>query len=107
MKSWGTQTPSWAPEMKSTGEVLGIGKTLAEAMFKGLTASGMKLPASHEIQGSGVLISVEDSDYQEVMALARRFYELGLKLYATTGTAKAIASLGLSVTALPQRHREQ
>ena len=89
------------PEMKSTGEVLGIGKTLAEAMFKGLTASGMKLPASHEIQGSGVLISVEDSDYQEVMALARRFYELGLKLYATTGTAKAIASLGLSVTALP------
>ena len=89
------------PEMKSTGEVLGIGKTLAEAMFKGLTASGMKLPASHEIMGSGVLISVEDSDYQEVMALARRFYELGLKLYATTGTAKAIASLGLSVTALP------
>ncbi len=89
------------PEMKSTGEVLGIGKTLAEAMFKGLTASGMKLPSSHEILGSGVLISVEDSDYQEVMALARRFYELGLKLYATTGTAQAIASLGLSVTALP------
>ncbi len=89
------------PEMKSTGEVLGIGKTLAEAMFKGLTASGMKLPSSHEILGSGVLISVEDSDYQEVMSLARRFYELGLKLYATTGTAKAIASLGLPVTALP------
>ena len=89
------------PEMKSTGEVLGIGKTLAEAMFKGLTASGLKLPSSHEIQDSGVLISVEDSDYQEVMALARRFYELGLKLYATTGTAKAIGSLGLPVTALP------
>ena len=89
------------PEMKSTGEVLGIGKTLAEAMFKGLTASGMKLPSSHEIPGSGVLISVEDSDYQEVMALAKRFYDLGLKLYATTGTAQAIGSLGLPVTALP------
>ena len=89
------------PEMKSTGEVLGLGKTLAEAMFKGLTASGMKLPAPHELPGSGVLISVEDSDYHEVSALARQMSELGLKLYATAGTAKAIAAMGVAVTSLP------
>ena len=89
------------PEMKSTGEVLGLGKTLAEAMFKGLTASGMKLPAPHELPGSGVLISVEDSDYHEVSALARQMSELGLTLYATAGTAKAIAAMGVAVTSLP------
>jgi carbamoyl-phosphate synthase large subunit len=89
------------PEMKSTGEVLGIGKTLAEAMFKGLIASGMKLPARHEIRGSGVLISVEDSDYNEVISLAKRMYDRGLKLYATTGTAQAIASMGVEVVSLP------
>ena len=76
-------------------------------MFKGSTASGMKLPSSHEIPGSGVLISVEDSDYQEVMALAKRFYDLGLKLYATTGTAQADRLPGPERHRPAQRHREQ
>ncbi len=88
------------PEMKSTGEVLGIGATLAEAMFKGLTAAGFKVPP-RELSGAGVLVSVETGDYQEVLTLARRFYELGLKLYATPGTAAAIASLGVEVTEVP------
>ncbi len=88
------------PEMKSTGEVLGIGATLAEAMFKGLTAAGFRLPP-RERSGAGVLLSVETGDYQEILTLARRFYELGLKLYATPGTAEAIASLGVEVESVP------
>ena len=89
------------PEMKSTGEVLGLGKTLAEALFKGLTAAGFALPHLHAPGGAGVLLSVETEDYPEVLSLARRFYQLGLRLYATGGTAAAIASLGVPVTAVP------
>ncbi|MCR5088348.1 MAG: carbamoyl-phosphate synthase large subunit [Oscillospiraceae bacterium] len=82
------------PEMKSTGEVLGIGRTFAEAMYKGLTAAGFRMKMH------SVLLSVETADYPEILSLARRFCQLGLKLYATTGTAEAIASLGLPVTSL-------
>ena len=87
------------PEMKSTGEVLGIGRTLAEALFKGLTAAGFKLPERYDAQ-RGVLISVENEDSQEILSLARRFYKLGLTLYATTDTAAAIASLGIPVVSV-------
>ena len=87
------------PEMKSTGEVLGIGRTLAEALFKGLTAAGFKLPERYDAQ-RGVLISVENEDSQEILSLSRRFYKLGLTLYATTDTAAAIASLGIPVVSV-------
>ena len=86
------------PEMKSTGEVLGIGKTLSEALFKGLTAAGFKVPHANEKRG--ILISVEESDYREVLSLAKKFYDLGLDLYATSGTAKAISALGIKVKAV-------
>ena len=86
------------PEMKSTGEVLGLGRTLAEALFKGLTAAGFKLPDA--FGSHGVLLSVENEDSQEILSLARRFFELGLTLYATTDTAAAIASLGIPVRAV-------
>ena len=86
------------PEMKSTGEVLGIGRTLAEALFKGLTAAGFKLPDA--FGSHGVLLSVENEDSQEILSLARRFFELGLSLYATRDTAAAIASLGIPVQAV-------
>ena len=88
------------PEMKSTGEVLGLGRTLAEALFKGLTAAGF-VPAGPLTPGTGVLLSVETSDYQEILSLARRFYALGLKLFATSGTADAISALGIEVTSVP------
>ncbi len=88
------------PEMKSTGEVLGIGKTLPEALFKGLTAGGLTVPAPHQ-KKRGVLVSVETEDYQEIISLAKRLYELGLKIYATSGTAAAIAALGIDVDAVP------
>ena len=89
------------PEMKSTGEVLGIGKTLAEALFKGLTAAGFSVPSLHGGSRPGVLLSVETNDYQDIISLARRFYQMGMKLYATVGTAEAIADLGIEVTPVP------
>ena len=87
---------SLGPEMKSTGEVLGLGKTVAEALYKGLRAAGFTIPSPYE-KKSGVLLSVADSDYQEVSGGARRFAALGFTLYATSGTAQAIRSLGLEV----------
>ncbi|MBE6913492.1 MAG: carbamoyl-phosphate synthase large subunit [Ruminococcaceae bacterium] len=86
------------PEMKSTGEVLGLGKTVAEALFKGLTAAGFKVPGKGERVGA--LLSVEENDYQEILSLAKRFYDLGICLYATAGTAETIASLGIPVSAV-------
>ena len=85
------------PEMKSTGEVLGIGKTMAEALFKGLTSAGFNIPDADGLRSSGVLISVEEHDYPEILGLAKRFYDEGIRIYATTGTAAAISSLGIDV----------
>ena len=70
------------PEMKSTGEVLGIAKTFQDALLKGLTAAGYKFKK----QG-GVLISVRDTDKQEALQIADRFAKLGFDIYATSGTA--------------------
>ncbi len=88
------------PEMKSTGEVLGIGKTEEEALFKGLTAAGFSVPSLHGSRKPGVLISVEENDYPEIIALAKRFSDLGMSLYATSGTAGAIRQMGVQVTAV-------
>ena len=87
------------PEMKSTGEVLGIGKTIPEALFKGLTAAGLAVPAIPK--GSGVLLSVEESDEGEIPSLAVRFHDLGLRLYATAGTASVIEERGVPVVSVP------
>jgi len=88
------------PEMKSTGEVLGLGRTVAEALFKGLTAAGFAVPAPNALKQTGVLISVAENDYQEIISLAKRFYDLGMTLYATSGTAAVIADLGIPVKSL-------
>ncbi|MCD7860292.1 MAG: carbamoyl-phosphate synthase large subunit [Oscillospiraceae bacterium] len=85
------------PEMKSTGEVLGVGKTMAEALFKGLTAAGFSVPHRRE-RGFGLFLSVEENDHQEIIALAKQFFDLGVTLYATAGTAAAIRQLGIEVT---------
>ena len=87
------------PEMKSTGEVLGLGKTTAEALFKGLTAAGFKVPS--KLDSAGVLISVSEHDYEEVISLAKRFADLGINIYATPDTAAVIATLGTEVTSVP------
>ncbi len=85
------------PEMKSTGEVLGIGKTLNEALFKGLTSAGMMLKSSINHEDVGVLISVDSNDKFEVVSLAKKLDDLGFKLYATEETAQSISSLGIDV----------
>ena len=87
-----------SPEMKSTGEVLGIGKNLSEALFKGLISAGTRLP--HPGDKVGVLLSVDEYDYPEIIGVARRFADLGCRLYATEGTAEVIATLGLPVTSV-------
>ena len=80
------------PEMKSTGEVLGIGKNLEEALYKGLTAAGYNMNKK-----GGVLVTVRDSDKHEIVDVVRKYAELGFDLYATEGTAKALEAVGLSV----------
>lgn len=85
------------PEMKSTGEVLGIGRTKTEALYKGLAASGIDIAKIKEKPGRGILISVEDYDYSDAIALAEKFTDLGIKIYATPDTAKAIRSRGIDV----------
>ncbi|MBQ2819546.1 MAG: carbamoyl-phosphate synthase large subunit [Clostridia bacterium] len=85
------------PEMKSTGEVLGVGKTLTEALFKGLCAAGIKLASPKRGGANGVFISVDEHDHLEIVTLAKKLDDLGMKLYATEGTAKAIEKLGIDV----------
>lgn len=86
------------PEMKSTGEVLGIGSTKTEALYKGLTASGVDVHSKDKSRKNGILISVEDYDYSDAIRLAEKFTDLGLKLYATPDTANAIRMRGIDVT---------
>ena len=73
------------PEMKSTGECLGIAKTFSEALYKGLIAAGFKM----QYKG-GVLFSVRDQDKPEIIDLASRFEALGFDIYATGGTASLL-----------------
>lgn len=79
------------PEMKSTGEVLGIGRNLKEALYKGLIAAGYNLKKS-----GGVFITVRDSDKFEIAEIAEKAAKLGFELYATEGTAKVLVSAGLA-----------
>lgn len=89
------------PEMKSTGEVLGIGKTLDEALYKGLTAAGYKMA-----KNGGILITVKDKDKAEAADVARAFNELGFRLYATGGTAKMLSDCGFEVTKVSKLHED-
>ncbi len=81
------------PEMKSTGEVMGVGMTFAEAFVKSQIASGEDLPA-----GGKVFVSVRDEDKARTVEIARKLAELGFTLVATRGTAAALAAAGLAVT---------
>jgi carbamoyl-phosphate synthase large subunit len=81
------------PEMKSTGEVMGVGETFAEAFVKSQMATGERLPASGK-----VFLSVRDSDKVPVVEIARSLVRAGFTIVATRGTAAAIAAAGLPVT---------
>ncbi len=82
------------PQMKSTGEVLGIGKTMEEAMFKGLVSAGFKMCHPSEQRPVGVYMTVNDQDKLDVLTIAKKFGDLGCTMYATKGTAKVIEDLG-------------
>ena len=88
------------PEMKSTGEALGIGRTLGEALYKGLSAAGFRVPDHRKPEQSGILISVDSYDYQEILEAAAKFSSLSMKLYATKGTADTIRTMGIDVTSV-------
>ena len=123
------------PEMKSTGEVLGIASTRQEALFKGMCAAGFKMirPKSHKGEASpsaamaeqfpptpsagdapatppdktqpcGILFSIRTTDLPELPSLARKFYDLGFTLYATSGNASTIERSGMSVIHVAKVH---
>jgi carbamoyl-phosphate synthase large subunit len=91
------------PEMKSTGEVMGLGDSADEALGKALIAASMGLPP----RGSGVLLSIAQRDTAEAMPLVRRLVDLGYDLLATEGTAERIRStLGLPVDTVTKKLSE-
>ena len=81
------------PEMKSTGEVMGIGATFAEAFVKSQLGASVRMP-----KGGKAFISVRNEDHQKVLDIAEDLTKLGFSLVATKGTAKAIAAAGMVVT---------
>jgi carbamoyl-phosphate synthase large subunit len=83
------------PEMKSTGEVMGVGDSFGEAFVKSQLAAGVRLP-----RGGRAFISVRDADKPGVLEIARGLHRLGFALVATRGTAAAIAAAGLPVAAV-------
>ena len=85
--------PILGPEMKSTGEVMGVGQSFPEAYYKAQLAENMSLP-----KGGKVIISVRDLDKPAVPALARLLMDTGFELVATSGTARVIEEAGLPVT---------
>lgn len=87
---------SLGPEMKSTGEVLGIGKSFYEALYKGIVASGIKLPGA----GGGILMTVRDTDKPELMGIAEEFEKLGYELWATGKTANMLNMHGIATNAV-------
>jgi len=88
------------PEMKSTGEVLGLAKNLYEATLKGLVAAGYKFPEP----GSGILFTVRDTDKPELVDLADGFERLGYKLYATGKTALYLNKHAIATNSVKKIH---
>ncbi len=80
------------PEMKSTGEVMGRDKTFEKALYKSLLGAGIKIP-----QFGTILVTIADGDKDEAVELMKRYYQLGFKFLATSGTAKALQEAGLPV----------
>jgi len=83
------------PEMKSTGEVMGVGRSFSEAFVKSQMAASVRLPSSGQ-----VFISVKDADKTKAVSIARDLRAAGFTLLATRGTAAAIAAAGIAVTAV-------
>lgn len=93
---------SLGPEMKSTGEVMGIDYHYARALYKAITGAGMNIPT----QGT-ILFTVANKDKEEVKQLAKAFADLGFQLVATAGTAKTINELGINVEVVNKVHENK
>ena len=81
---------SLGPEMKSTGECLGIAKTFNEALYKAFLGAGINLP-----KYKNMIITVRDSEKENVVPIAKRFQNVGYKIFATRGTAKFLNENGV------------
>ena len=91
---------SLGPEMKSTGECLGIAKTFDEALYKAFLGAGIKLP-----KFNNMILTVRDEDKPEAVEIGRRFEKIGYRIFATKGTAEALKQGG--VKAIPVNKIEQ
>ena len=79
------------PEMKSTGEVLGLAETYPQALLKAFKGAGLKVPK----RGSRIIVTVKDEDKAEMVGIARGFEEMGVEIYATSGTCDALTEAGV------------
>ena len=87
------------PEMKSTGEVMGIGKTYSEALYKAVSGAKMRIPA-----GGTILLTVADRDKEEALILAEGFRDLGYRVIATAGTGRYFNERGMNVEIVRKIH---
>ena len=92
---------SLGPEMKSTGECLGIAKTFEEALYKAFLGAGVVLPKHKQM-----IITVKDADKPEAAEIAKRFEALGYKIYATRSTAKFLTERGVHALRVKNIHQE-
>ena len=84
---------SLGPEMKSTGECLGIAKTFNEALYKAFIGAGIRLPKHKQM-----IITVKDEDKKDIIPIAKRFEAQGYRIFATRGTASVLTENGIKVT---------
>ena len=80
------------PEMKSTGEVLGLAETYPQALLKAFKGCGLRVPK----RGSRIIVTVKDEDKPEMIGIARGFEEMGIEIYATSGTCDALTAAGIA-----------
>lgn len=92
---------SLGPEMKSTGECLGIGKNFNEALYKAFVGAGIRLPKHKKM-----IITVRDSEKEKVIDIAKRFLALGYTIYSTKGTAKVLNDNGVNAIVIRKLEEE-
>ncbi len=92
---------SLGPEMKSTGECLGIAKTFDEALYKAFLGAGIKLP-----KFNNMILTVRDEDKPEAVEIGRRFAKIGYRIFATEGTAQALKDAGVKAIAVNKIEQE-
>ena len=92
---------SLGPEMKSTGEGLGIARTFDEALYKAFLGAGIKLP-----KHKNMILTVRDEDKEEAVEIGRRFERIGYRIFATRGTAEALKSGGVKANAVNKIEQE-